>query len=86
MVVVAQLVRALDCGSRGRGFESRLPPETKKALVNYLYKGFLFSYELGIMSYPIVRTSSSTVGTSEITLILTCRLFNHIEKKGFWEG
>ena len=29
MVVVAQLVRALDCGSRGRGFESRLPPAFK---------------------------------------------------------
>lgn len=27
MVVVAQLVRAMDCGSIGRGFESRLPPE-----------------------------------------------------------
>lgn len=26
-VVVAQLVRATDCGSVGRGFESRLPPE-----------------------------------------------------------
>ena len=26
MVVVAQLVRALDCGSRCRGFESHLPP------------------------------------------------------------
>ena len=26
MVVVAQLVRALDCGSRGRGFETRPPP------------------------------------------------------------
>ena len=26
MVVVAQLVRALDCGSEGRGFESRLSP------------------------------------------------------------
>ncbi len=25
-VDVAQLVRALDCGSRGRGFESHLPP------------------------------------------------------------
>ena len=25
-VVVAQLVRALDCGSRGRGFKSHLPP------------------------------------------------------------
>ena len=24
--VVAQSVRALDCGSRGRGFETRLPP------------------------------------------------------------
>jgi hypothetical protein len=26
MVVVAQLVRALDCGSRSRGFEPHLPP------------------------------------------------------------
>ena len=26
MVDVAQLVRALDCGSRGRGFKSHLPP------------------------------------------------------------
>ena len=28
-VVVAQLVRALDCGSRGRGFKSRHPPQNK---------------------------------------------------------
>jgi hypothetical protein len=27
MVVLAQLVRASDCGSEGRGFESRIPPE-----------------------------------------------------------
>lgn len=27
MVVVAQLVRALVCGTRGRGFESHLPPK-----------------------------------------------------------
>ena len=27
MVVVAQLVRASDCGSDGRGFESHLPPQ-----------------------------------------------------------
>ena len=26
MVVIAQLVRASDCGSEGRGFESRFPP------------------------------------------------------------
>ena len=29
MVVVAQLVRASDCGSECRGFESRLPPLSK---------------------------------------------------------
>ncbi len=27
MVDVAQLVRASDCGSEGRGFEPRLPPQ-----------------------------------------------------------
>ncbi len=30
MVVVAQLVRALDCGSRGRRFETGLPPHKKR--------------------------------------------------------
>ncbi len=30
MVVVAQLVRALDCGSRGRGFETHLPPKAQE--------------------------------------------------------
>lgn len=40
MVAVAQLVRALDCGSRGRGFKShRLPYYLFKALV--LNEGFL---------------------------------------------
>ena len=29
MVVVAQLVRAPDCGSGGRRFETDLPPKTK---------------------------------------------------------
>lgn len=29
MVVVAQLVRALDCGSRGRRFEPDLPPSKR---------------------------------------------------------
>jgi hypothetical protein len=28
MVIVAQLVRALDCGSRGRGFEPRHSPDS----------------------------------------------------------
>ncbi len=29
MVIVAQLVRASDCGSEGRGFETRLSPSIK---------------------------------------------------------
>ncbi len=33
MVDVAQLVRALVCGTRGRGFESHLPPHFKKQLI-----------------------------------------------------
>ncbi len=38
MVVVAQLVRALVCGTRGRGFESRLPPlHEKPHLVRLFY-------------------------------------------------
>jgi hypothetical protein len=30
MVALAQLVRALDCGSRGRGFEPHRPPTLKR--------------------------------------------------------
>ena len=37
MVVVAQLVRALDCGSRGRRFEPGLPPERT---FKYIFGGF----------------------------------------------
>ena len=29
MVVLAQLVRASDCGSEGRGFEPHIPPKEK---------------------------------------------------------
>lgn len=34
MVVVAQLVRAPDCGSGGRRFETDLPPESKNPCRN----------------------------------------------------
>lgn len=42
MVSVAQLVRASDCGSEGRGFEShRSPQDRKKAIL--LQGGFFMS-------------------------------------------
>ncbi len=37
MVVVAQLVRALDCGSGGRGFESHHPPKKTCFKVGFLF-------------------------------------------------
>lgn len=41
MVVVAQLVRALDCDSRGRRFEPDHPPQ-KKRQIQYEFVSFLF--------------------------------------------
>ena len=40
MVDVAQSVRALDCGSRGRRFESGLPPKKP----GNLYPGFFIAF------------------------------------------
>ena len=40
MVVVAQLVRALDCGSRGRRFEPGLPPMVSKRIPDQALVGF----------------------------------------------
>ena len=41
MVVVAQLVRALDCGSRGRRFETGLPPSKKGLLCATLFFNYI---------------------------------------------
>ena len=43
MVDVVQLVRASDCGSECRGFESHLPPKINPARFIFL-QGFLFYF------------------------------------------
>ena len=45
MVNVAQLVRALDCGSKGRGFEPHLSPREGSSYFSYWNDCFSF-YEL----------------------------------------
>ena len=45
MVVVAQLVRALGCGSRGRRFEPGLPPKEK---LSELFGNFFCSFSVVI--------------------------------------
>ena len=42
MVVVAQLVRALDCDSRGRRFEPDHPPKRKRQ-IQYEFVSFFIS-------------------------------------------
>jgi hypothetical protein len=49
MVVVAQLVRALDCGSRGRRFEPGLPPK-KARNAGFFYSLRVICYSLGALS------------------------------------
>ena len=45
-VVVAQLVRALDCGSRGRGFEPHLPPNKTSPFKVGFFDSMYFVYIL----------------------------------------
>ncbi|MBP1676051.1 MAG: hypothetical protein H6Q20_610 [Bacteroidetes bacterium] len=42
-VVIAQLVRASDCGSEGRGFEPRFPPGSKKESASRVLSFFIFT-------------------------------------------
>ena len=53
-VALAQLVRASDCGSEGRGFEPHIPPQkqlmnpvsTKTYRIFYYYDIYLYFYSL----------------------------------------
>ena len=48
MVVVAQLVRALVCGTKGRRFESGLPPKKQKPFkkLKGFFCGVMFGFSL----------------------------------------
>ena len=54
MVVVAQPVRALVCGTRGRGFEPHLPPKKKPG-----------TQVPGIFMRPSLKESCTTYNTSQ---------------------
>ena len=53
MVAVAQLVRAPDCGSGGRGFDPHQPP------VNNLFGFNLFLHTLNMTAYCISQKDSA---------------------------
>jgi hypothetical protein len=48
MVVVAQLVRAPDCGSGGRGFETHLPPKKREPALRRFFFAQYFWWPIPI--------------------------------------
>ncbi len=44
-MIVAQLVRASDCGSEGRGFETRLSPKKAIQIMDRFFYPFYFPYK-----------------------------------------
>ena len=46
---IAQLVRALDCGSRGRRFETGLPPKNQKETDIIRFPFFIMKTKLPIL-------------------------------------
>ena len=57
MVVVAQLVRAPDCGSGGRRFETDLPPNMKEVLFKAIPLFFIFLFNILTFIYIFVYTT-----------------------------
>lgn len=76
MVVVAQLVRATDCGSVGRGFESRLPPEftdnkcfsLRFVLGNHVFyiRDFFYALILRLNSEQTIAVAAATLSDSDV--------------------
>ena len=55
MVVLAQLVRASDCGSEGRGFEPHIPPQ-RENLIKIRLRAYFFMSTL----YELIQSEYKT--------------------------
>ena len=71
-VVVAQLVRALDCGSRGRRFETGLPPNRTLREI----EGFL-----DLTEFPLKNNTSEEKITKETVKLIGDMFFGSNELK-----
>ena|GEM_PF-1840484 len=77
MVVVAQLVRALVCGTRGRGFEPHLPPKRKKEIDLIDQPPFFFVSASSGFPMETETTSHEDI----IVAILFCRGYRYFFSK-----
>ena len=76
MEVVAQLVRAPDCGSGGRGFESRLPPLINPKKIQSIFRLdffvlYMFDYKCRSDAFTFLPLSIPTIKASLYPLSLT---------------
>ena len=76
MVNVAQLVRALDCGSKGRGFEPHLSPFSKLNKRSGLYDLFCFipKYIFRFWVFCELSLSIKEIETDKKLLMSECLL------------
>ena len=73
MVVLAQLVRASDCGSEGRGFEPHIPPQ-RGNLIKIRLRAYFFMSTL----YQLIQSEYKTEYIPEYT-----KLKELMEKKKY---
>lgn len=98
MAIVAQLVRALDCGSKGRGFESRRSPHLP--YLHYLHMTLIEALLLGVLQgitefFPISSSGhllllQSLFGLKDLDQLVLFDLIIHLGTLGsiffvFWE-
>ncbi len=70
MVVVAQLVRASDCGSEGRGFDPHLPPKNKAKAGNLrLSAFFVFHWRGRVQSILYSEFIGHLITTKKVSLL-----------------
>ncbi len=82
MVVLAQLVRASDCGSEGRGFEPHAPPEDTSH-GKYL---FLFIYRMTLQEYIEQHSSAEPAYLQQVSRLTHQQVVNPHMLSGHIEG
>ena len=77
MVDVVQLVRASDCGSECRGFESHPPPRKPRKIFSYeVFYSFIFNIVLAIHLTVLPKTLQHQLHNKDIHVRLS--LYQHL--------
>ena len=86
MVDIVQLVRAPDCGSGCRGFESHYPPQKKYKRFAYTFLFILHVYSIKIIPYSKLKNTFNIIPAiissySHKISLNTCSTWKHYKFK-----